>query len=37
MERIREIERDGLCVVGPVIVGCCQRGEHWTDAPVVEG
>ena len=37
MERIREIERGGLCVVGPVTVGSCQRGEHWTDALVVEG
>lgn len=30
-------EGGGLCVVAPETVGCCQRGAHWTDAPVVEG
>jgi len=30
-------EGGGICVVAPETVGCCQRGAHWTDAPVVEG
>ena len=30
-------EGGGICVVAPETVGCCRRGVHWTDAPVVEG
>ena len=37
MDRIREIEGGGICVVAPKTVSCCQRGVHWTDAPVAEG
>ena len=37
MARTREIEGGGIRVVAPETVGCCQWGDHWTDAPVVEG
>jgi hypothetical protein len=37
LARTREIEGGGIRVVAPETVGCCQWGDHWTDAPVVEG
>jgi hypothetical protein len=36
MVTIRVAEGGGIRVAASETVGYCQRGAHWTDAPVVE-